>query len=124
MKVHEYQAKEILSRYGVPVPGGGVASNTQKAHIYGRAGRGHRPAASSPCVVVGQSPPIGSTSPLEQPKRLRLRLFRLALVRRSLRRFLPPLALAPGRGSGPLVGRELGFVLPPGLGPLDHPRDL
>ena len=26
MKIHEYQAKEILSRYGVPVPKGGVAS--------------------------------------------------------------------------------------------------
>ena len=26
MKIHEYQAKELLSRYGVPVPSGSVAS--------------------------------------------------------------------------------------------------
>ena len=31
MKVHEYQAKEILSRYDVPVPRGGVASTAQEA---------------------------------------------------------------------------------------------
>ena len=31
MKVHEYQAKEILARYDVPVPRGGVASTAQEA---------------------------------------------------------------------------------------------
>ena len=31
MKVHEYQAKEILSRYGVPVPGGKVARTADEA---------------------------------------------------------------------------------------------
>jgi len=31
MKVHEYQAKEVLSRYGVPVPGGGVAATADEA---------------------------------------------------------------------------------------------
>ena len=31
MKVHEYQAKSILSRYGVPVPKGGVASTPAEA---------------------------------------------------------------------------------------------
>ena len=31
MKIHEYQAKQILSRYGVPVPNGGVASTPQEA---------------------------------------------------------------------------------------------
>ena len=31
MKVHEYQAKEILARHGVPVPEGGVASTPQEA---------------------------------------------------------------------------------------------
>ncbi|SVE28047.1 uncharacterized protein METZ01_LOCUS480901, partial [marine metagenome] len=24
MKIHEYQAKELLKRYGVPIPNGGV----------------------------------------------------------------------------------------------------
>ncbi len=32
MKIHEYQAKEILQRYGVPVPGGRVANSAQQAH--------------------------------------------------------------------------------------------
>ena len=31
MRVHEYQAKEILSRYGVPVPRGRVASTPEEA---------------------------------------------------------------------------------------------
>lgn len=31
MKIHEYQAKEILARYSVPVPRGGVASTPQEA---------------------------------------------------------------------------------------------
>ena len=31
MKIHEYQAKEILAKYGVPVPKGGVASTPQEA---------------------------------------------------------------------------------------------
>ncbi|MDP2674341.1 MAG: ADP-forming succinate--CoA ligase subunit beta [Dehalococcoidia bacterium] len=31
MKVHEYQAKEILSRYGVPVPAGRVAATADEA---------------------------------------------------------------------------------------------
>ncbi len=31
MKVHEYQAKEILARYGVPVPSGSVATSADEA---------------------------------------------------------------------------------------------
>src|SRR5271169_6896230 len=31
MKIHEYQAKVILARYGVPVPRGGVAFNAIEA---------------------------------------------------------------------------------------------
>lgn len=31
MKIHEYQAKEILKRYGIPVPKGGVASTPEEA---------------------------------------------------------------------------------------------
>jgi succinyl-CoA synthetase beta subunit len=31
MKVHEYQAKAILSEYGIPVPKSGVASTHEEA---------------------------------------------------------------------------------------------
>jgi succinyl-CoA synthetase beta subunit len=31
MKIHEYQAKELLKKYSVPVPEGGVAFNTDEA---------------------------------------------------------------------------------------------
>lgn len=31
MKIHEYQAKELLSKYGIAVPKGGVASSVKKA---------------------------------------------------------------------------------------------
>ena len=31
MKVHEYQAKEIMAQYGIPVPRGGVASTPDEA---------------------------------------------------------------------------------------------
>ena len=32
MKVHEYQAKEILRRYGVPTPRGIVVDNADDVH--------------------------------------------------------------------------------------------
>jgi succinyl-CoA synthetase beta subunit len=31
MKIHEYQAKEILAKYGVAVPRGEVANNLEEA---------------------------------------------------------------------------------------------
>src|SRR5260370_20781377 len=31
MKIHEYQAKEILRKYGVPVPGGEMATTLEEA---------------------------------------------------------------------------------------------
>src|SRR3990172_1245052 len=31
MKVHEYQAKELLAQFGVPVPRGGVAATAEEA---------------------------------------------------------------------------------------------
>jgi len=31
MKIHEYQAKDIFSRYGIPVPEGGIASTPEEA---------------------------------------------------------------------------------------------
>jgi succinyl-CoA synthetase beta subunit len=37
MKIHEYQAKQILSRYSVPVPKGQVASTVDEALAAGRA---------------------------------------------------------------------------------------
>src|SRR5437773_2073550 len=41
MKIHEYQAKAILARHGVPVPRGEVAFNAEEAHdIAGRLGGG------------------------------------------------------------------------------------
>jgi succinyl-CoA synthetase beta subunit len=36
MKVHEYQAKEVLARYGVPVPNGRVASTADEAAAISR----------------------------------------------------------------------------------------
>ncbi len=32
MNIHEYQAKEILKKFGVPVPDGGVAFNPEEAY--------------------------------------------------------------------------------------------
>ena len=36
MKVHEYQAKSLLARYGIPVPRGMVASTPEEAFTYAR----------------------------------------------------------------------------------------
>src|SRR5882672_7733313 len=33
MKLHEYQARDILATYGIPVTGGGVASTPQEARV-------------------------------------------------------------------------------------------
>ena len=36
MKIHEYQAKEILAKYGVPVPRGEVANTPEEAAAVAR----------------------------------------------------------------------------------------
>ena len=33
MKIHEYQAKELLRKYGIPVPEGGVAFSSNEAKV-------------------------------------------------------------------------------------------
>jgi len=47
MKLHEYQAKKLLSDYGVPAPQGGVARTPQEA-------RAHAAAIGGPVVVKAQ----------------------------------------------------------------------
>ena len=37
MKIHEYQAKEILRKYGVPVPGGEMATTLEEADMAAKA---------------------------------------------------------------------------------------
>jgi succinyl-CoA synthetase beta subunit len=37
MKIHEYQAKEILRKYGVPVPGGEMATTLEEADVAAKA---------------------------------------------------------------------------------------
>ena len=48
MNVHEYQAKKILGRYAVPIPGGGLARTPAEAEAMARDLRG------SACVVKAQ----------------------------------------------------------------------
>ena len=31
MKIHEYQAKELMAKYGIPVPRGSMASSPEEA---------------------------------------------------------------------------------------------
>lgn len=47
MNIHEYQAKEIFRRFGVPVPRGGVASTPQEAAAVARD-------LGGPCVLKAQ----------------------------------------------------------------------
>lgn len=47
MNIHEYQAKEILKRFGIPVPRGRVASTPQEAETIARE-------LGVPCVVKAQ----------------------------------------------------------------------
>jgi succinyl-CoA synthetase beta subunit len=37
MKIHEYQAKEILRKYGVPVPNGEMATTIEEADVAAKA---------------------------------------------------------------------------------------
>ena len=37
MKIHEYQAKEILRKYNVPVPGGEMATTLEEADVAAKA---------------------------------------------------------------------------------------
>lgn len=41
MKIHEYQAKDILKKYGIPVPDGGVAENSTQARQVADRLEGH-----------------------------------------------------------------------------------
>jgi len=47
MNIHEYQAKELLKRFGVPVPKGKIASNPQEAGAVARE-------LGGACVVKAQ----------------------------------------------------------------------
>ena len=51
MKIHEYQAKEILKSYGVPVPKGGVAETTEEARKIAERNwrKGNRCEGTDPC---------------------------------------------------------------------------
>ena len=65
-----------------------------------------------------------SPGPLGKPQRLGLLLLRLSLGGAGLRRPLLTPVPTLGRGSGSLVGRVLGFVLPLSSRPFDHCFDL
>ena len=61
MKIHEYQAKQLLAKAGIPVPQGIVATTPEEAaEIF----RGYRslpqemglPSAPDPCIVVRDEP--------------------------------------------------------------------
>ena len=47
MKIHEYQAKAILAKYGVPVPRGEVAFTAEEAYAAAKE-------LGAPCVVKAQ----------------------------------------------------------------------
>ena len=57
MNLHEYQAKDLLRRYGVAVPQGGVAANAQEAVAVVRAlvGDRDRQAAERVRILYGGS---------------------------------------------------------------------
>ena len=46
MKIHEYQAKELLASYGVPVPAGKVAVTADEAYEIAKT--------MCPCVIKAQ----------------------------------------------------------------------
>ena len=52
MNIHEFQAKEVFSRYGIPVPKGIVASTPKEAEARIAAGN-HRPAHYKPVEALG-----------------------------------------------------------------------
>ena len=56
MKIHEYQAKAILAKYGVPVPRGEVAVTPQEAVDIAKrlGGTGRRRQGADPCRRTGQ----------------------------------------------------------------------
>src|SRR5258707_12571959 len=55
MKIHEYQAKEILRKYGVPVPGGEMATTLEEADTASKSlfGAGHKAGEVKPQIYRG-----------------------------------------------------------------------
>ena len=66
MKIHEYQAKAILARYGVPVQRGRVASRPEEAEAIAR--ELGRPIAIKVQVYVGGRGKTGEIQSGETPE--------------------------------------------------------
>ena len=58
MKIHEYQAKELMGAYGIPVPGGILAETPEEAYEAAKE--------IQPCVLKAQ---IRRRQSREQPRR-------------------------------------------------------
>ena len=50
MNIHEYQAKDLLRQYGVPVPAGSVAHSVEQAAAVARPAASSWPTASMKCT--------------------------------------------------------------------------
>ena len=63
MKIHEYQAKALLAKYGVKIPRSKVATTPEEAVARLGAGRDPSPSQSSewPRVVVGATEQVHAT---------------------------------------------------------------
>ncbi len=65
MKIHEYQAREIMARYGLPVVGGDVAATPEEARAI--AERLGRPVVVKAQVHVGGRGKVGGIKPARTP---------------------------------------------------------
>jgi succinyl-CoA synthetase beta subunit len=69
MKVHEYQAKEIFARYGIPVPPGTVVSTAAEAEA--AAARVGKPVVVKAQVLVGGRGKAGGVKIAKTPAEAR-----------------------------------------------------
>ena len=66
MKVHEYQAKQLFARYGIPIPQGEVASSPEQAKAI--AQRLGKPVAVKAQVLVGGRGKAGGIKVAQTPQ--------------------------------------------------------
>ena len=57
--IHEYQAKEILARFGVPVPRGGLAYSPEQASYRARSSAEPPGWSRRRCTPAGAARPAG-----------------------------------------------------------------
>src|SRR5882672_5048396 len=87
MNLHEYQAKEIFARFGIPVPQGALASSPEAARAAAKQIGGSKFVVKGQVHAGGRGLPVNSVW-VEKPSAIARELYVSGLVDRSRERLV------------------------------------